>query len=124
MAQTERSPIVNTFPPMDLTALRANIQPGNTINLTDINSLGTLIKNWLGHFHTYDDVSQAATYGNSGDRNYYATTTASAPYLSITVGMLDDIEAGAEITAAKHNEFRGYTAQLASHAHSIDDVGG
>lgn len=118
MATTERSPKANTFADNSpITGLRNNIVAGNNINATDITSLINLTNSWLGHFHTYDDAWQLATYGNNGDRgNYYEDKNTAA-----IGGSVSGISAGDVIAAAKHNEMRDAIASLGIHAHSIND---
>lgn len=120
MAQTERSPKSNTYPSNDIiSTLRSNIASSNNIRATDINSLITLINNWLGHYHTYDDAYQLATYGNTGDRNnYYETKNSSVLGGSVATS---NVSAGETVAAATHNAMRNSVATLASHTHSIDD---
>jgi hypothetical protein len=118
MATTERNPKANTFPSNDaITTLRGSIAAGNDINASDITSLINLTNSWLGHFHTYDDAYQLATYGNNGDRNnYYEDKNAAA-----IGGSISEVTAGDVIFAAKHNEIRTSIAALGSHSHTIDD---
>lgn len=118
MATTERSPKANSYPSNDIIGtLRANIASNNTITSSDINNLISLINNWLGHYHTYDDAYQLATYGNNGDRNNYYVDKSS----STIGGSIGGISSGDSISASKHNEMRNNVAALASHTHSIDD---
>ena len=105
---------------VELASLRTAIQAGNTIFANDLNRVATLINNMNGHYHTYDDAYQLATYGNTGDRNNYienkntggpdATTTAPTDTASNTA-----------ITASRHNELKDAINQLRYHNHSIDD---
>ena len=116
---TERSPKANNSfgDNSPISGLRNNIQAGNTINSSDINSLIGLINGWLGHYHTYDDAYQLATYGNNGDRNnYYEDKSAASIGGSVT-----SITSGETISADKHNSMRDNVAALASHTHSIND---
>lgn len=131
MATTERSPkynqaYVNNGP---ITTLRTNIQAGNTVTYSDISTLAGMMYNWLGHYHTYDDAYQLATYGNNGDRNNYyedkssgsvnnGTSTSNWP--SAQTGKFPS-GIGATITAEYHNAMKADTAALASHSHQIDD---
>jgi hypothetical protein len=118
MATTERSPKANSYPSNAIiSSLRSTVTSNATITASDVNNLISLINNWLGHYHTYDDAYQLATYGNNGDRNNYYVDKNSA-----TVGGgVGGISAGDSIFASKHNEMRNSVASLASHTHSIDD---
>lgn len=118
MAQTERSPKANSFTDNGpITILRTNIQAGNVINFADIEQLINLTNGWLGHFHTYDDAYQLATYGNNGDRsNYYEDKN------TVTIGTaMANIAAEDTITATKISELRGNINLLGNHNHDIDD---
>jgi hypothetical protein len=119
MAQTERNPKANSFTDnTPITALRTSIQPGNVINFADIESVINLTNGWLGHFHTYDDAYQLATYGNNGDRgNYYDPDKN-----TVTIGAaMTNITAEETITATKVNELRGNINLLGNHNHDVDD---
>lgn len=118
MATTERSPKSNTFTDNGpISTLRNNIVAGNNINASDINSLIGLINGWLGHYHTYDDAWQLATYGNNGDRgNYYEDKSTAA-----IGGSIATVSSSNSIDATKHNEMRNSVSSLGSHVHSIDD---
>ena len=114
----DRSPKANSFTDnTPITALRTNIQPGNTINMADITSIINLTNGWLGHFHTYDDAYQLATYGNNGDRgNYYEDKNT-----AILGGSITALTAGDTITSTKFNEIRDQINILGNHNHSIND---
>ena len=104
----------------ELTSLRTAIQSGNTIFANDLNRVGTLINNMNGHYHTYDDAYQLATYGNTGDRNnYYIDKTTGGPDATTTAPT--DTAANTAITASRHNELRNAINELRYHNHSIDD---
>lgn len=120
MATTERSPKANSYPSNAIiSTLRANIASSNTIRASDVNSLIGLINNWLGHYHTYDDAYQLATYGNTGDRNnYYVDKNSSVIGGSVATS---NVNAGDTVAASTHNAMRNSVATLASHTHSIDD---
>lgn len=118
MAQDSRSPKANIFADNSpIAGLRNNIQSGNNINASDITSLINLINSWLGHYHTYDDAYQLATFGNNGDRgNYYEDkNTASIG------GSIPGISQGDTIFADKHNDMRNKINTLGNHNHTIDD---
>jgi hypothetical protein len=104
----------------DIANLRAVIASGQTINASNINSLSTLM-NWaMGHYHTYDDAYQLATYGNTGDRNnYYRDTSTGSP--ANRPGDLGGVSAGSDITASHHNEMRNRAEFLRFHYHQVDD---
>jgi len=126
MAQTERTPKANSFPDNSpITTLRNNIAVGNTINASDINSLINLTNAWQGHFHTYDDAYQLATYGNNGDRgNYYEdkNTGAIQPNgLSQLYMPPSTVASAGEITTLTHNELRGAIRGFGNHSHYIAD---
>ena len=114
----ERSPKANSFPDnTPIAVLRTNIQPGNAINFADITSLINLTNGWLGHFHTYDDAYQLATYGNTGDRtDYYEDKNTST-----MGGTVEAIVTGDTIAATKLNEMAFWVSLLANHHHDIND---
>jgi hypothetical protein len=123
MAQTQRNPTSMTWTNLasqaaTITTLRANIAQGKDIRAVDINSLATLINNCLGHYHTYSDSYQLATYGNNGDRTNYSETKASAA-TGITAAVA--VVANTDITFGKHNSLRDAVNSLRTHAHSISD---
>ena len=104
----------------ELVSLRSAIQSGNTIFATDLNRVATLINNMNGHYHTYDDAYQLATYGNTGDRtNYYMDKNTG--YADATTTAPTDTAANTAITASRHNELKDAINQLRYHNHSIDD---
>lgn len=104
----------------ELTSLRTAIQSGNTIFANDLNRVARLINNMNGHYHTYEDAYQLATYGNNGDRtNYYVEKNTGGPDATITAPL--DTAANTAITASRHNELKDAINQLRYHNHSIDD---
>ena len=105
----------------ELASLRTAIQSGNTIFANDLNRVATLINNMNGHYHTYDDAKQLATYGNNGDRNNY--------YVAISTGVAQDTTsaptntaANTAITAARHNELKDAINNIRNHNHEIGDL--
>jgi hypothetical protein len=107
-------------PATELASLRTAIQSGNTIFATDLNRVATLINNMNGHYHTYDDAYQLATYGNNGDRtNYYMDKNTG--YADTTITAPTNTAANTAITASRHNELKDAINQLRVHNHSIDD---
>lgn len=121
MAQTQRNAKALTYSGSGTIAtviatLRTNIQSGKVIKATDMNSLGQLINNMLGHYHTYDDAYQLATYGNNGDRNNYYEDKNSDP-----VGGSVSTSHSGKITAANHNEKTERIRALQNHSHNIND---
>ena len=125
MATTERNPKANIFPDNSpITTLRNNIVAGNNITASDINSLTNLIMAWKGHYHTYDDAWQLATYGNNGDRgNYYEDKNTGPAVRTITEVFVPpaQVSSGTDITATHHNEMRFFISVVGNHVHRIDD---
>jgi len=104
----------------ELASLRTAIQSGNTIFANDLNRIGTLINNMNGHYHTYDDAYQLATFGNTGDRtNYIESKNTGGPDATATAPT--NTAADTSITASRHNELKDSINQLRQHFHSIDD---
>jgi hypothetical protein len=104
----------------ELASLRTAIQSGNTIFANDLNRVATLINNMNGHYHTYDDAKQLATYGNTGDRNNY--------YVAISTGVAQDTTsaptntaANTAITASRHNELKDAINNIRNHNHELGD---
>lgn len=132
MATTERLPTATLFTDKatqaaQIVTLRLAMQTGLPVKASDINSLAGMINNMLGHYHSYDDTDQMATYGNNGDRtHYFSSKNTSAGYNS--TDLLSDntlaltTAANTTITAARHNELSTQVALLAAHFHTIDDT--
>jgi hypothetical protein len=107
----------------ELTSLRTAISSGNTIFANDLNRIGTLINNMNGHYHTYDDVRQIATFGNAGDRATYILDKNTNSIDSVTAAPTNTV-ADTSITASRHNELKDAINNLRSHSHGIfDNVG-
>jgi hypothetical protein len=120
MATTERSPKANSFADNSpITGLRNNIAAGNTINLSDMNSLINLANSWLGHYHTYDDAWQLATYGNNGDRgNYYEDKNTS---VVSNFGAIPTVTSGDTVTSLTQAFLQQRIGVLEIHSHEIND---
>jgi hypothetical protein len=104
----------------ELASLRTAITAGNTIFANDLNRVATLINNMNGHYHTYDDAYQLATFGNTGDRgNYYENKNTSTP--DAITSAPTDTASNTTITASRHNELANALNQLRAHYHEIDD---
>jgi hypothetical protein len=104
----------------EIATLRNAIQAGNTVRASDLNSIATLINNMNGHYHTYDDAYQLATYGNNGDRNnYYRDVNTSGPDAATSAPT--NTTANTAISASRHNELRDAINQIRSHYHTVDD---
>jgi hypothetical protein len=104
----------------EIASLRAAIASGQTIYANDLNRIGTLINNMNGHYHTYDDAYQLATYGNNGDRNnYYEDKNTNS--IDQVVTAPTDTASNTTITASRHNELQYALNVLAYHVHGIDD---
>jgi hypothetical protein len=58
----------------NLAILRARMQAGQIIFKSDMLLLNNLIHDYLGHYHTYQDLVQRADSGNNGDRDTYVET--------------------------------------------------
>jgi tagatose-1,6-bisphosphate aldolase non-catalytic subunit AgaZ/GatZ len=120
MAQDSRSPKANVFPDNSpITTLRNNIQSGNVIRLDDMNSLINLTNSWLGHYHTYDDAYQLATYGNNGDRNNYYEDKSTSAVASI--GAIPNVTSTDEVTALIQQYLQQRVGVLRIHSHEIND---
>lgn len=104
----------------ELNSLRTAISGGNTIFANDLNRIGTLINNMNGHYHTYDDAYQLATFGNTGDRTDYYEDKNTNNIDSI-LSAPTNTAANTSITAARHNELRDALNTLRQHFHGIDD---
>jgi hypothetical protein len=128
-ATTERTAKSITWPTggvdqaAEFTSLRTAVAAGNTIFANDLNRIGTLINNMNGHYHTYDDVRQIATYGNTGDRATYILDKNTNSIDSVTAAPTNTV-ADTSITASRHNELKDAINNLRSHSHGIfDNVG-
>jgi hypothetical protein len=121
----------NTFA-NNIAVLRAKMQPGQVIFKSDILLLITLINQFGGHYHTYTDLVQQATFGNNGDRNTYQETrnTGSAVYetfppdqpIEVSQDIINSISLdGAKIEARHTNASATKVRNLRSHNHVIFD---
>lgn len=129
MAQTERTAKALVWTNSgsqagEIASLRTAISTGNTIFANDLNRIGTLINNMNGHYHTYDDVRQTASFGNTGDRSTYIVDKNTNSIDSVTSAPTNTA-ANTSITASRHNELKDAINNLRSHYHGIfDNVGG
>lgn len=130
MAQVTRSPKSWSYADVGnlnyyIGVLRNNIKANAVITYSDLQTLINLINNAIGHYHTYDDAYQLATYGNNGDRNNYYrdTSTYTAYSVSGQGGMsgIGGVSTSTTITAAKHNEMAYNMRVYGYHTHQIDD---
>ena len=125
MATTERTAKALIFTDSgsqaaEIASLRGSISSGQIVRATDLNRIGTLINNMNGHYHTYDDAYQLATFGDNGDRtNYYEDKNTAGPDATITAPT--NTAANTSITASRHNALRDALDEIRSHNHSIDD---
>jgi hypothetical protein len=105
----------------EIASLRGSVTSDSLIYASDINRIATLINNLNGHYHSYDDAYQLATYGNTGDRTdyYQYDVTTSAPDAVQTVGT--STAADTLIEATRHNELANAINELKQHFHTIDD---
>jgi hypothetical protein len=104
----------------EIASLRGSISSGEVVRATDLNRIGTLINNMNGHYHTYDDAWQLATFGNTGDRNNYIEDKNTNSIDAATTAPVNTA-ADASITASRHNELRDAINTIAWHIHGIDD---
>lgn len=104
----------------ELASLRTAIQSGNTIFANDLNRVATLINNMNGHYHTYDDAKQLATYGNTGDRTNYIVAI-STGVAQDTTSAPTNTAVNTAITAARHNELKDAINNIRNHNHEIGD---
>ena len=104
----------------EIASLRGSVASGETIRATDLNRIGTLINNMNGHYHTYDDAYQLATFGNTGDRTDYfedKNTNSIDQVITAPTNTASDTT----ITASRHNELKDAINILAYHSHGMDD---
>jgi hypothetical protein len=104
----------------EISSLRTAIASGQTIYANDLNRIGTMINNMNGHYHTYTDQYQAATFGNTGDRATYTESKNTSSIDGIQT-VATNTAVGASITAARHNELQSSICTLFNHNHQIDD---
>jgi hypothetical protein len=105
----------------EIASLRAAIASGQTIYANDLNRIGTLINNMNGHYHTYDDYWQIATFGNNGDRTTYGPQDQNTNSIDAVITAPTDTASDTTITASRHNELKTALNVLAYHFHGIDD---
>lgn len=104
----------------EISSLRTAVASGNTIYANDLNRIGTMINDMNGHYHTYTDQYQAATFGNNGDRATYTESKNTGGPDSITSSPTDTA-ANTTITASRHNELKDSINAVRQHYHEIDD---
>jgi hypothetical protein len=127
MATTEKLPnqaprfqAGSVFSTAEIASIRASIASGQTIYANDLNRIATLINNMNGHYHTYTDDYQLATFGNTGDRtNYSEDKDTNGPDQILAAPT--DTAADTSITASRHNELKDSINTLRSHYHEIND---
>ena len=108
-----------------ITALRTTIKSGETIRAADINELTELVNIFLGHYHSYYDLAQIATFGTQDNRGnhdratYESTKNTSAG--SGFPGAVASISQGVTIFASYHNQLADRSRQLKSHLHPFTD---
>lgn len=116
----------------NIAILRARMQPGQIIVKSDILLLITLINNFGGHYHTYEDLVQEATFGNNGDRNRYAETRDTgvarydpfdpSPFIQVGQSTIDVISASqSRVTSSHTNSVATQVRNLLRHSHVIFD---
>lgn len=131
MAQTAKTPNAPTIYdpgvlPEDITdlitTLKNAIGVGKTIYANDMNEIARLINLMNGHYHSYDDAYQLATYGNTGDRtNYIATRFTELADVTTNPNNAGLSTAGTEINAARHNALADAVNVIKTHNHEIVD---
>ena len=112
-----------------LTTLLTNINSGNIITATDINNLISAYNNFIGHYHTVNDLYGIWNYGDgagtpySSAGDYENTDPTSALLLNggSSASSLTGVTAGDSITASKHNEIKDAVVALNNHKHTWDD---
>lgn len=104
----------------EIASLRGSISSGEVVRATDLNRIGTLINNMNGHYHTYEDAWQLATFGNTGDRTNYIQDK-NTNSIDATTSAPTDTSSNTTITASRHNELRAAINELRVHLHGIDD---
>ena len=109
--------------------LRTKIQPGNTINFSDITNLRGLLDYIKLHTHTYTNYEAISEFGNNGFT--IGPTTSGISYGENTNGSFNLIinqnspsgfVAGGTIYALHHNEFASHYNMLNSHCHTLNDT--
>ena len=123
MAQTERTTtLVNGgIDTATIATLRGNIDVGKPIRASDLTFIKNMVNNANGHYHSYYDVAQSATYGNNGNRNTYADTRDSGG-VDTTRTVTESVSSGASITTAMHNDLALSINELRNHTHSAYDA--
>jgi hypothetical protein len=104
----------------EIASLRGSVASGEVVRATDLNRIGTLINNMNGHYHTYDDAWQLATFGNNGDRGQYYEDKNTNNIDAVTTAPVDTA-ANTSITASRHNQLRDAINTIAYHDHGIND---
>ena len=116
-----------------ITALRASIVAGDSIDANDIYTMMTMYNAFIAHTHVHSDLRGVDTYGNVGvygGGTYGADKTTTIPY----VGTGGDVPfnaisytgtaTGNEITASSINALINGMNSIRSHYHNTDDATG
>jgi len=107
-----------------ITSLRSSMVAGAIITASDMTSLLNMYNSMIGHYHTYTDLYQSATFGNNGDRNTYTevkSTAAAASGASVVQTITSNANTSIPIIAATHNALAYNSRILQLHEHSLDD---
>jgi hypothetical protein len=109
----------------EIASLRGSISSGQVVRAVDLNRISTLINNMNGHYHTYDDAFQLATFGNTNAtntnnrKNYFQDKNTNS--INSTTSAPTNTVADTNITALRHNELRVAINDLRVHFHGIND---
>ena len=129
MAQRSNSTstLVNTIDINTVNNLKASMIVGAVIEASHINTLLNMYNTLLGHYHTYTDRIQEATFGagygdnpGAGDRTLYEESKSTGTPYAIS-GSITEVAASTIINASKHNEIALKSRQFQNHYHQIDD---
>ncbi len=101
-------------------SLKASMVSGALITASHVQTLIDMYNTMIGHYHTYTDRYQEATFGNNGDRNLYEESKNTGAPINIG-SSIGGINSSTTITASKHNELAYNSRVLQSHYHQIDD---
>jgi hypothetical protein len=104
----------------ELASLRVAVASDQIIYANDLNRIGAMINNMNGHYHTYTDLYQNATFGNNGDRSAYTESKNTAGPDHI-VAAPTNTAANTTITASRHNELKDSINAIRYHYHEIND---
>jgi hypothetical protein len=105
----------------EIQSLRTAISSGGIIYANDLNRIAALINGMNGHYHSFVDIYQKATYGNNGDRTTYTDDPKYSSGPDAILAAPTNTTASTPITASRHNDLKDSINTIRNHYHEIND---